>query len=212
MLEFMWTCVYVSHQLRMIETMVSAWGGGAVRNCSRRFISVKELNLLLVPSAAELLKLFSCSRFNHLPVFMSHCLVKNVLTLPLAPCMAVPQVCSQGAAMLPSWFSSPRDQNTVGARCSEGWRQWNQTGAPLYLLCLLKFASCIWPKVESRCWSACKYLQRWRYWGEGVFSPHIHVPLVWPWEPLSLESHRCSNNDNPSKSNTSKVLTEARSC
>lgn len=162
-------------------------------------------------------KLFSCCRFNHPPVFMS-LFSKNVLILPLstasASCAAVPQVCSQGAAILFSSFSSPRDQNTVQARCSEVCWRWNRTGAPLYLLCLLKSASSIWPKVESRCWAAWKYLQRWRYWGKGVgtLSPHIRVPLVWPWGPLSLESHCCSSNDNPSKSNISKVLIEARSC
>lgn len=74
-------------------------------------------------------KLFSCCRFNHPPVFMS-LFSKNVLILPLstasASCAAVPQVCSQGAAILFSSFSSPRDQNTVQARCSEVCWRWNR--------------------------------------------------------------------------------------
>lgn len=98
-----------------------------MRNCSTRSISVKELNLLLIPLAAELEKTVFM-----LPIQSSSCVYvtlfsKNVLVLPLATasasCVAVPQVCSQGAVMLFSSFSSPRDQNTVRARCSGVCRQ-----------------------------------------------------------------------------------------
>lgn len=96
-----------------------------MRNCSTCSISVKELNLLLIPLAAELEKTVFM-----LPIQSSSCVYvtlfsKNVLVLPLATASAscVRQVCSQGAVMLFSSFSSPRDQNTVRARCSGVCRQ-----------------------------------------------------------------------------------------
>lgn len=81
---------------------------------------------------------------------------------------------SQVAALLfsiHSTFSSPPrranfkqrtgDRNEVWARCLEPVLSGGEIilVCLLYLLCLLKLGSYIWPKVESRCWAACKDLQ-----------------------------------------------------
>lgn len=67
----------------MIKIMALTGGGGAVRNCSTRSISVQELNLFLLALAAKLeetRKKHLRRVFNRFPSFASSCLVK---TLPL---------------------------------------------------------------------------------------------------------------------------------
>lgn len=59
----------------MIKIVVSTWGGGAVRNCSRCSISVNMLNFLLIPSAAELQK-----NVFLLPIQSSSCVYLKLLS------------------------------------------------------------------------------------------------------------------------------------
>lgn len=97
-----------------------------MRNCSTRSTSVKELNVLLTPLTAELEETASALPSQSSPSVYVTLFSENVLIRSQGAvfCVAVPQICSQGAAMLSSAFSSPRgDQNTVGTRCSEVCRR-----------------------------------------------------------------------------------------